>query len=250
MKLIWQVEADDITRVKEFFDLHRDNAFVKMRVATNLSDDKPPVTKALFWEVMIACLLTTQQRSGPDTPVTRFISTSPFPLRHELCVGKTDLDVFVTKVLSGFGGLRRSPTIGREAKTNWTYLEGGGWEATQEVLERVRLSPSLETERHAARFVDENFRGFGPKQSRNLLQGLGLSRFEVPIDSRITKWLNEFGFPVKLTANALTDRSYFEFVSDGFQQLAAACGIAPCVLDAAIFSSFDDGGWTEENVVW
>jgi hypothetical protein len=77
-----------------------------------------------------------------------------------------------------------------------------------------------------------------------------LSRYEVPIDSRITKWLNEFGFPIRLTANALADRNYFEFVSDGFQRLAGACGIAPCVLDAAIFSSFDDGGWTDENVVW
>ncbi|MBX9584223.1 MAG: hypothetical protein K2X87_28320 [Gemmataceae bacterium] len=130
MKLIWQVEAEDIARVKEFFGLHRDNAFVKMRIATNLADDKPPVTKAAFWEVMIACQLTTQQRSGPGSPVTRFISTSPCLLGHELCRGQADLDVFVTKVLSNFGGLRRSTTIGREAKANWTYLEGGGWEAT------------------------------------------------------------------------------------------------------------------------
>ena len=83
-----------------------------------------------------------------------------------------------------------------------------------------------------------------------LLQGLKLSRFEVPIDSRITKWLNDFGFPVKLTASALSDQNYFEFASDGFQRLAEACGIVPCVLDAAIFSRFDGDGWTAENVVW
>jgi hypothetical protein len=34
---------------------------------------------------------------------------------------------------------------------------------------------------------------------------VGLSRFEVPIDSRITKWLNDFGFPVKLAPSALPD---------------------------------------------
>ena len=95
-----------------------------------------------------------------------------------------------------------------------------------------------------------SFKGFGPKQSRNLLQGLGISRFEIPIDSRITKWLNSIGFPVKLTANALQDRNYYNFVSDGFQKLCEACDIMPCVLDAAIFSSFDEGKWTEENVVW
>jgi hypothetical protein len=250
MRIVWQVEPDDIARVRGFFGLHRDNPFVKLRVATNLADDKPPVTKELFWEVMIACLLTTQHRSGPGTPVTRFISTRPFPLRYELCLGRADMDVFVAEVLAGFGGLRRSTSIDREAKANWAYLEEGGWRATEQALEQVRLHPSPEAERHAARFVDDHYRGFGPKQSRNLLQGLGLSRFEVPIDSRITKWFNEFGFPVKLTAGALADRNYFEFVSDGFQRLAEACGIVPCVLDAAIFSSFDDGRWTEENVVW
>ena len=117
-------------------------------------------------------------------------------------------------------------------------------------LEQVRQDSCPETERQAVRFIDEHFQGFGPKQSRNLLQGLKLSRFEIPIDSRITKWLNDFGFPVKLTASALSDQNYFEFVSDGFQRLAEACGIPPCVLDAAIFSSFDGDGWTEENVVW
>jgi hypothetical protein len=39
-------------------------------------------------------------------------------------------------------------------------------------------------------------------------------------------------------------------VMDGFQALCQATGVAPCVLDAAIFASFDDGGWTEENIVW
>jgi thermostable 8-oxoguanine DNA glycosylase len=107
-----------------------------------------------------------------------------------------------------------------------------------------------ETERRAAEFFDEKLQGFGPKQSRNLIQGLGLSRYEIPMDSRITKWLNAFGFPVNLTANALSDRNYYNFVSEGLQSLCEACGIMPCVLDAAIFSSFDGDEWTEENVVW
>ena len=248
MKIIWQVDVEDIAKVKEFFDRHKNNTFVKRRIATNLREDKPPVTKEQFWEVMIACLLTTQQRSGPGSSVARFISATPFPLNHELCLAQAELDTFVTKVLSEFGGLRRSTTIGREAKANLGYLENGGWQATANVLETIRLHSSPETERHAVRFIDDHFQGFGPKQSRNLIQELGLSRFEIPIDSRITKWLNEFGFPVKLTANALADQSYFEFVSDGFQGLSNACGIVPCVLDAAIFSSFDKGGWNDENV--
>ncbi len=87
--------------------------------------------------------------------------------------------------------------------------------------------------------------GFGPKQSRNLLQGLGLSRYEIPLDSRIAKWLNKYGFPMMLSAAALGDRNYYGLISDGFQQLAQCCEIMPCVLDAAIFSSIDGDGWND-----
>ncbi len=55
---------------------------------------------------------------------------------------------------------------------------------------------------------------------------------------------------MKLTANALADQNYFEFVSDGFQLLTKYSGLSPCVLDAAIFSSFDGDDWTDENVIW
>ncbi|MEZ5943940.1 MAG: hypothetical protein R3C18_21295 [Planctomycetaceae bacterium] len=130
-----------------------------------------------------------------------------------------------------------------------SFLSNGGWEQTLAHLDDLCLNSSPKTERDVAAFVDKHFKGFGPKQSRNLLQGLGLSRYEIPIDSRITKWLNAIGFPVKLTANALQDRNYYNFVSDGFQQLCVACDIMPCVLDAVIFSSYDDGKWTEENVM-
>jgi hypothetical protein len=78
---------------------------------------------------------------------------------------------------------------------------------------------------------------------------LGLTRHEIPIDSRITKWLNGFGFPVRLSASALADPNYYTFVMDDFQALCQACGVVPCVLDAAIFPSFDGSGWTEENIV-
>jgi len=90
-----------------------------------------------------------------------------------------------------------------------------------------------------AEYIAANLKGFGPKQSRNLLQWLGLSRYEIPLDSRITKWLNEFGFPVKLSATALQDINYYNFVSDGFQKLAKTADIYPCVLDAIIFASYD-----------
>ena len=94
--------------------------------------------------------------------------------------------------------------------------------------------------------VDERLIGFGPKQARNLLQALGLTRYEIPLDSRITKWLNEFGFPMTLSSSALGDSGYYELVLDGIQELCRHSDGYPCVLDAVIFTSFDKVEWPED----
>lgn len=88
--------------------------------------------------------------------------------------------------------------------------------------------------------MDATFAGIGPKQARNLLQGLGLTRYEIPIDSRISKWLEEFGFPVPLSAAALSDGRYYHFISTAIVELCEHCDVYPCVLDAAVFSSVDN----------
>lgn len=250
MNLRWEITSDDVARIQDFYRRHEGSLFVRKRIEKTSNQLVSAVTLESFWFAMISCLLTTQQQSGPKSHVSRFIATRPFPLRYELCREQADLEVFVSGILSEFGGLRRFNTIAKAAKANLLYLKGGGWIATSAVLDELRVSGGQKIERGAARFVDEKYEGFGPKQSRNLLQMLGLSRFEIPIDSRATKWLKTIGYPIALSANLLSDRDYFELVLDGFQRLAEASGILPSVLDAAIFSSFDDEEWTQENAVW
>jgi thermostable 8-oxoguanine DNA glycosylase len=250
MKLNWQIEPADVARVGSLLELHQDDPFVQYRVARNLRKEKPEVPKEEFWKALVSCLLTSQQRSGPGTPVTRFTSTVPFPLDYHLCRSQRDLRSFAQDTLTSFGGIRFSNRLADHVAENLDLLEVGLWSETLTVLDELRLAQTLESERMAAGFVAEHFKGFGPKQSRNLLQSLGLTRFEIPIDSRITKWLNDFGFPVRLSAEALSDANYYVFVSEGFQQLCDKSGVFPCVLDAAIFASYDKGGWTEDNVVW
>jgi hypothetical protein len=239
-----------VAKVTAFIEQHQGSPFVKDRIASNLRENKPPVTMEYFWHVMVGCVLTTQQRSGPESSVVRFLQVKPFPLEYAVCLQQKDLADYTQASLASFGGLRRAVTIGKEVAANLQFLEEGGWDQTFEHLDCVRVNSQPETERRAAEFIDAKFVGFGPKQSRNLLQWLGLSRYEIPIDSRITKWLNAFGFPVTLSATALSDANYYEFVSDGVQQLCEACKIMPCVLDAVIFSSYDQGKWTEENLAY
>lgn len=105
------------------------------------------------------------------------------------------------------------------------------------------MSPCHYTvERKVATWVAENFAGLGPKQSRNFLQSLGLTRYEIPIDSRIVKWLrHDFEFPLAIGAAALSDPDYYGFVNDVFRDLCREAGTYPCVLDSILFSRVDAG---------
>lgn len=249
MRLILRVEPDEIAGVKQFVEQYRDNVLVRRRYQKNLDVAHPFPSRDDTWYAIVACLLTTQQKSGPSNPVTKFLLSKPFPLSLTLCQAEA-VDVLATRCLKAHRGIRRFNMIAEELKSIYAYLERTNWEGFQQHLHSVYLSRTPESERSAARFIDSEFRGFGPKQSRNLLQKLGISRFEIPIDSRITKWLNEIGFPLRLTSAALSDSHYYEFVSDGVQQLCQICDVYPCILDAAIFASYDGDGWTDENAIW
>jgi len=239
MKLIWEVSKQDIQKVLSFMELHKNDPMVQNRIERNLNGVGIDHTKNTVWFSLVSCLLTTQQRSGPDSAVTRFINTKPFPLNYELCVSKPHLGEYSKKIIREFGGLRFHNRLSGQIETNLAILESGSWDKTINLLEKTRQSGTVSQERATAGFIGDKLKGFGPKQARNLLQSLGCTKYEIPIDSRITKWLNEFGFPVKLSATALSDRNYYMFVSDGIQTLCKECGIFPCVLDASIFVSYD-----------
>ena len=249
MEILWQFSDDDIQRVREFLKARENTAFVQNRIKRNVHKILPEFSDDQFWEAMLACLLTTQQRSGPKSAVTKFLILKPCPLSYPVCCQSGAVQQLVESTLTTFGGLRRAKTIGEEAEQNLHWLHGQGWNLIHAMIGRLKDGGGVDAERQAVDLIIDNMAGFGPKQSRNLLQSLGLTQYEIPIDSRITKWLVANGFPVHLSATSLADRHYYSFVMEGFQALCSACGVLPCVMDAAIFSSFDDE-WTEDRLVW
>lgn len=254
MQLCWQVDQDDVARVKAFVASQGANPFVRARIARNLAQTKPNVDRSEFWKQMVGMRMTSVQRSGPESAVARFLRKDPFPLLFDTVAGHTEYHErvkLIAATLRSHGGIRFPDKIAEDLAKNFETLESGtGWAATLAELNKLVVPVSAEQERQVARYVQKLLLGFGPKQSRNLLQCLGLTRYEIPIDSRITKWLNGFGFPAKLSATALADADYYEFVLDGFQALCAESEVFPCVLDAAIFASFDGDRWTEENTIY
>jgi len=242
MKLLWQIEDSDIQKVKAFYEAQKNNAFVLNRIERNVKKVLPQFSNDMFWEAMISCLITTQQRSGPDSSVIKFICTKPFPLNYQKCKAADNLQKTVEETITTFGGLRRGKNIGEEVAFNFQWLENSGWKTINDIVEDMTKHQTTETERKSSEIIIDNLKGFGPKQSRNLLQSLGLTKYEIPVDSRITKWLTAFDFPMKLSATALSDKNYYNFVLDGFQRICDASGIFPCVMDAAIFQALMGNG--------
>lgn len=241
MKLIWQVDKKDVKNAKNFYNENKDNDFVKDRKKKNILKENIILTHESFWRSLVVALLTTQQRSGPDSPITKFLQIDPFPLNLTECKKHDDIKEFVINILRKFGGIRRYKNIAKEMKYNLNLLEKNNWKLVNEIFDKLLDNDDKVVERKYADKIRDNLKGFGPKQSRGLLLDIGLTKYETPLDSRVTKWLNKFGFPVKLSAKALQDINYYHFVMDGFQVLCKESNVYPCMMDAAIFTSYDEG---------
>ncbi|OFW09680.1 MAG: hypothetical protein A3H27_00745 [Acidobacteria bacterium RIFCSPLOWO2_02_FULL_59_13] len=248
MRVAWEFTQKDIAAVRSAVTAYRDHPIVRDRLTRNLAVSKPAVGRDRFWKALTMSLLTTQQPSGPTSAVTRLLASEPFPLTYRRCCASADASAFATKALVAFGGIRRHGVIGKELAKNLDALESGLWSEVLNRIEQLRSPTTKDTERSVADFLHEKILGLGPKQARNLLQALGLTRHEVPLDSRVAKWLRAAGFPVPVTAAALADRDYYCFVLDGFQRLCSAAKEFPCVVDGAVFASFDSGGWRDDLI--
>jgi hypothetical protein len=134
-------------------------------------------------------------------------------------------------------------------RENYTWLFGpdNGWATIEPLLKKlVKQRESLPEisqialERDVAHVLGEKLRGIGPKQSRNLLQELALTRYEIPLDSRVAGWLNEnlgWGIPIP----QLAGKRYYEGVLDRVQSVCQAAGVLPAVFDAAAWVAGKSG---------
>jgi len=248
MNITWNISQQDIDKVQKVI-AENDNPFLRARRLRNVEKQNIVINKETIIKTMIACLLTSQQRSGPNSMVGKFLQQNPFPITVNTIENTDNIQELIKNTLSKNGLKRHINRISKFFATNFEIIQKENWSIIQTLIE-LKGKDSKNDERIIADSIAEKFDGFGPKQSRNFLQTLGLTRYEIPIDSRITNWLNDFGFPVALTSSPLGDKGYYHFVSDGIQELCEKAEIYPCLLDAAIFSSFDNDEWTEENSIF
>lgn len=248
MNISWNITDSDIRKVKNMMT-GNDNPFVQARKLRNVQKQNIVIDQDKIIRTMIMCLLTSQQRSGPNSTIGQFLRQDPFPITAEKLDKADNVEEFVKETFRKFGLKRFIDRISSFFASNLQKFKKENWEIINELNVLIK-EDSKYKEREIADSLNKHLDGFGPKQSRNFLQAIGLTKYEIPIDSRITNWLNDFGFPVTLNSSPLADVGYYHFVSEGIQEICVKAEIYPCLLDAAIFSSFDNGEWTNENTIF
>jgi hypothetical protein len=238
LKFEWITDAKDERAYRDFVARWRKHKFVTERTTRNIQRTGVDLSLENFWRRLAGCLFTTQQQSGENSKVAQFLQSNHPLLDWNHCRRAANLAAEAEKALSD-NGLRRGKRVGAELALAARFLNGGAWTQVNARLRAIAARTSKAQEREVARFLQDRFKGIGPKQSRNLIQSLGLSKYEVPLDSRMVKVLRSLRFPVPLSAKALGDEDYYCFIEDGLQDLLARINIYPCIFDACVFASME-----------
>jgi hypothetical protein len=224
--------------ILEVVDRTKTTAWVADRIRSAAQQNVISPSKQTFWEQLVLALLTSQQRSTPDSEVASFAKREPFPLSLEVYEQKSDDEIRVILKSFRFGG-----PITKFLRANHKTLFGdrGIWGELSSVMQALaqpdvkgHLPDTINQERKVAHLLSENLCGIGPKQSRNLLQELGLARYEIPLDSRVAGWLGE-NLGWNMPNSDLTDAEGYEFWLDRLQSVCEEAGVLPTVFDAAAF---------------
>lgn len=248
MQVLLKISTEDIFRLKAFMSKQK-NAFVDSRWNKNVLRNDIRLDPDTIIKGITMCLLTSQQQSGPETPVSNFMNLSPFPFTIKSLTDADDPQMWIKEMLESAQITRFKNRIPAYLVHNFNILQRPDeWNFLYTRLSQLLLHPGKEIERTTACLVQDKFRGLGPKQARNFLQFLGLTQFEIPIDSRVADWLSRFGFPIPISPTALQDRKYYHFAMDHLQALCEEADILPCMLDAAIFSNADTKSWEPAHI--
>lgn len=246
--LITQNNVDAVAKIVKRQQGHR---IVVERHENNVEIPGSPstVTKENLWHAHMLCLLTSQQPSGEGDPVWILLNKDPFPLSYKQCQQADDTGKFVRDILHQYPGIRfRDNRIPNMAATNFERLEAGEWKEIKQHGEWLRkrrripdnwnnYAPLHKTEEEACEYMD-GYEGFGPKQSRNFWQALGLTRYVSVLDSRVKKWCEQ-GLHGDWSAFNIGRKKDYVDMADTIRELCRKANVLPCMFDAAVFSTFE-----------
>jgi thermostable 8-oxoguanine DNA glycosylase len=238
MELIWKVSDSDIIRIRDFVKKH-ENPNVEKIINKNINHFDRIIDKDSLLRAMLICLMSSETDSYPESKIEQVFSKKPFLLSSQYLFKVTNIELAFQEAFQTFGINKYLKKVPKYFSTNFDFLVETDWDLESEINRSLEHELTKYDERKLADIVDRSFKGFGSKEARNFLLALGVTKYEIPIDYKLIKWLNNFDFPIKFSNIALQDILFYHFVSDGIQKLCEISEIYPCVLYASIISSYE-----------
>jgi hypothetical protein len=102
MNINWSITQTDINRIRKVV-ADNDNAFLKSRYLRNVEKQNIVINKEKIIQTMLMCLLTSQQRSGPNSTVGQFLRFDPFPITNDILLECNNLEQFIRTTLQQNG---------------------------------------------------------------------------------------------------------------------------------------------------
>ncbi len=225
--------------IRKFQSIVEDNPDFANWRADNLRDKIEKPTRSEIWWAIASARTTSMQKSGEGSSVSRLMHSYPYLLRLSAWNSEQDL----VELIEQHGGMRFANRIAKDLVENRKLLDEELVQKVQSLsTKKQKAAKQISRERGVAKKL-QNLAGIGPKQSRNVLQLLGLTRYEIPLDSRVAKWLNNNRiFPFSISAELLQDPGFYDYLLDCIQEICVQADVYPCLFDQAVFSSFDKKG--------
>lgn len=218
----------------------------------NVDGTLPATTPEEFWKWLTLSLTSSRQRYREGSPAWRLendIDPFPLPLSDFGSLDESQIDERLKQ-------FRFHQRITRQLLRNhqWLFSVDDEWNKTIQplltsLLEQRNVPPTpthKELERKGANMLANKLKGIGPKQARNLLQSIGLTRYEIPLDSRLVDWLRcRLGWNIVI--EALSRKDYYEDLLDRIQVSCDRAGVLPTLFDAAAFEEVGKAMTSETN---
>lgn len=236
MKIDWNINEDDVKKIADFVK-QQSGEHIANRIARNINFQGLLVNRDTILYSLLYSLLLSSLKTDNYLHIDSITTSARYNFQYLTIKDVADIESYVPEILKMHGlalDLKKAPEY---FANNYYLLESKNWELVDRLIRKLCIKESKKAEREIADYIEKLFKGFGPCEARVFLQTLGLTKFEIPIDSVISEWLNNFGFPVKLSPISLQDRDFYHFVSDGIQLLCNRAEVYPCVLEAAIHAN-------------
>jgi thermostable 8-oxoguanine DNA glycosylase len=223
------ITPQSIEYFKNLHAKHQNHPLVLERIENSSSDKKKQdIDINLFWSALVEIINATQDRSaGLNSPT----NDTDYKIKKWDSIKDISHDELRELAYTEFMDSnidKYSNNNARYAVSNRNFIKKQGEEKILKKINSCEVGNATSEEKTCV-FL-QKLKGIGPKQSRSILQYLGLSHHQVPIDSAVLNQLEISG--IDITDAKLDKERDYQEVQNIIWNISKELNVLPCVFDA------------------